>query len=364
MSDIKLKIKSQNLKPFLSEKIFKDDIEKVPTRNGYGEGLVVAGEKDERVVVLSADVGESTRAFYFKEKFPERYIEVGVAEQAMATIAAGMANYGKIPFISSYATFSPGRNWEQIRTTIALNDVPVKIAGAHAGISVGPDGATHQALEDMAIMRAMPNMIVIAPCDAIETKKAVVAAAKNNKPTYIRFAREATPVFTTDDTPFEIGKAEIIWDSLEIPNYKFQITNKDKKSKIKNQNSVAIIACGPLVYEALLAAKKLDEEGISSIVVNCHTIKPIDEEILVGVAKKCGAVVTVEEHQITGGLGGAVAEVLAKNYPVPMEFIGMPDHFGESGDPDELLKKYKMKSGNIIEVVRLVMKRKKVLGNK
>src|SRR4030067_2079231 len=182
---------------FLSNKIFGKDIEKIPTRNGYGEGLVIAGEKDERVVVLTADVGESTRASYFKEKFPDRYIEVGVAEQAMATVAAGMANYGKIPFISSYATFSPGRNWEQIRTTIALNDVPVKIGGAHAGLTVGPDGATHQMLEDISIMRAMPNMIVVNPCDCLEAKKATMEAAKNGKPTYLRFAREKTPVFTS-----------------------------------------------------------------------------------------------------------------------------------------------------------------------
>ena len=330
-----------NSKAKLSDKVFKDDIEKTPTRNGYGEGLVVAGEKDERVVVLSADVGESTRAFYFKEKFPERYVEVGVAEQAMAAIAAGMANYGKIPFISSYATFSPGRNWEQIRTTIALNDVPVKIAGAHAGISVGPDGATHQALDDIAIMRVMPNMIVVVPCDAIEAKKATVEAAKNGKPTYIRFAREATPVFTTEDTPFEVGKAIVLWDSAS------QITNR-----------VAIIGCGPLVYEALLAAKELESEGTGVIVVNCHTIKPIDEETIISVAKKCGAVVTVEEHQVTGGLGGAVAEVLARNYPIPMEFIGMPNSFGESGEPDELLEKYGMKSKDIIEAVKKVIRRK------
>ncbi|KKQ98177.1 MAG: hypothetical protein UT24_C0005G0079 [Candidatus Woesebacteria bacterium GW2011_GWB1_39_12] len=342
----------------LSDKIFSKEIDKVPTRNGYGEGLVEAGEKDERVVVLSADVGESTRAFYFKEKFPERYIEVGVAEQAMATIAGGMVNYGKIPFISSYATFSPGRNWEQIRTTIALNDVPVKIAGAHAGISVGPDGATHQALEDIAIMRAMPNMIVIAPCDSIETKKATIEAAKNGKPTYIRFAREATPVFTTEDTPFEIGKALILWDSLKISNFQIPISNEIQNSKFKIQNSCAIIACGPLVYEALLAAKELEEQEIGAIVVNCHTIKPIDEETIISAAKKCGAVVTVEEHQVIGGLGGAVAEVLARNYPTPMEFIGMPDSFGESGDPDELLEKYGMKSKDIVEAVKKVIRRK------
>ncbi|OGM11995.1 transketolase [Candidatus Woesebacteria bacterium RBG_16_34_12] len=323
----------------LSNKIFKKDIEKKATRDGYGEGLIIAGEKDERVVVLSADVGESTRASYFKEKFPERYIEVGVAEQALATIASGMANYGKIPFISSYAVFSPGRNWEQIRTTIALNDVPVKIAGAHAGLSVGPDGATHQALEDIALMRVLPNMIVLTPCDAIETKKAVLESAKNGKPTYIRLTREATPVFTTEETPFKIGKIEEFWQS------------KDPQ--------VAIIAAGPLVYEALVSAKKLNKLGIESLVLNCHTIKPIDEDAIIKAVISAGCVVTVEEHQVAGGLGSAVAEVLAKNLPVPMEFIGMPDSFGESGKPKELLKKFGMDSESIVVAAKKVIRRRK-----
>ena len=329
-----------NPKAKLAIKVFKKDIEQIPTRNGYGEGLVAAGEKDERVVVLCADLTDSTRSSYFKEKFPERFIEVGVAEQLLVTVASGMANYGKVPFASSYAVFSPGRNWEQIRTTIALNDVPVKIAGAHAGVSVGPDGATHQGLEDIALMRTLPNMIVIAPADALETKKAVLAAAVNNKPTYLRFTREATPVFTTDETPFEIGRAEIIWEG------------KDPE--------VAIIACGPLVYEALLAARRLEKgKGKApAIVINCHTVKPIDEKTIISVAKATGAVVTVEEHQITAGLGGAVAELLAKNYPVPMEFIGMPDSFGESGPPDKLLAKYKMKAKDIVAAARRVVKRK------
>ena len=327
-----------NKKAKLSKDLFKKDIEQVPTRNGYGEGLVVAGEKDENVVVLCADLTESTRSIYFKEKFPERFIEVGVAEQGMATLAAGMANYGKVPFISSYAAFSPGRNWEQIRTTIAINDVPVKIGGAHSGISVGPDGATHQQLEDIAIMRAMPNMIVIAPADSIETKKAVIEAAKNGKPTYLRFAREKTPVFTTEKTPFKIGRAEVFWES------------KDPQ--------VAIIACGPLVYEALLAARELEKSKIEAIIINCHTIKPIDEQVIIRAAKTAGAVVTVEEHQITGGLGGAVSEVLSRNFPTPMEYIGMPDSFGESGTPDELLEKYGMKAKDIVEVAKKVIKRK------
>jgi len=324
-----------NTKAKLSKKIFQKDIEKVATRQGYGEGLVVAGEKDANVVVLCADVTDSTRSVLFKERFPERFIEVGVAEQALATIAAGMANYGKIPFISSYAAFSPGRNWEQIRTTIALNDLPVIIAGAHAGVSVGPDGATHQMLEDLALMRAMPNMTVIAPCDLIEAKKATIEAAKTQHPIYIRFAREKSPVFTSETTPFKIGRAEVLWES--------------------KSPQAAIIACGPLVYEAMLAAKELDKKGIEVLVINSHTVKPIDERAMIHAAKITGAVVTVEEHQVTGGLGGAVAEVLVKNFPVPMEIVGMPDSFGESGAPDELLAKYGMKAKDIIEAVKRVL---------
>lgn len=326
-----------NQKQNLSEKIFKKSVDMAPTRQGYGEGLVIAGENNNKVVVLCADLTDSTKSTFFKEKFPARFVEVGVAEQGMATIAAGMANYGKIPFISSYAAFSPGRNWEQIRTTVALNDVPVKIAGAHTGVSVGPDGATHQMLEDIALMRAMPNMIVIAPCDAIQAKKATVEAAKNGKPTYLRFTREATPVFTTDKTPFKIGKAQTLWEAPDP--------------------QVAIIACGPLVYEALLAAKELAKR-IDTLVINCHTIKPLDEIAVIRAAKTCGAVVTVEEHQIAGGLGGAVAETLARNFPTPIEMIGMPDHFGESGEPDELLEKYHMKAKDIVVAIKKVIARK------
>lgn len=322
----------------LSPKLFDKKIEMVPNRNGYGEGLVEAGKKDKRVVALCADLTESTRTEYFKNQFPDRFIEIGVAEQALATVAAGMANFGKIPFISSYASFSPGRNWEQIRTTIALNDVPVKIAGAHAGISVGPDGATHQMLEDIALMRAMPNMIVVVPCDAVEARKATVEAAFNGKPTYLRFARNNTPVMTTAETPFKVGRAEVFWE------------DKDPQ--------VTIIACGPLVYEALKSADKLAKSKISSVVINNHTIKPLDAVTLIKYAKLSGAVVTVEEHQVNGGMGSAVAELLAKNYPVPVEFIGMQDTFGESGEPEELLEKYEMTAKYIIEAVKRVISRK------
>ena len=322
---------------FLVKNIFdKSKLEMAPTRDGYGKGLLKAGEKDQRVVVLCADLAESTRSHWFKEKYPERFIEVGVAEQNMATIAAGMANYGKIPFISSYAAFSPGRNNEQIRTTISLNNLPVKVAGAHAGVSVGPDGATHQALEDIALMRVQPNMVVISPCDAIEAEKATFSAAFNGKPTYIRLGREKSPVFTTEAMPFEIGKAQIL----------------------RQGKDVTIIACGPLAYEALLAAEKLKKEGIDAEVINNHTIKPLDQKTILASAKKTGAVVTVEEHQIMGGMGSAVAEVLVQNFTVPMEMIGMKDQFGQSGTPDELLNFFGLTYPFIIKAVKKVIKRK------
>lgn len=315
----------------------KSKLQMKATRDGYGTGLVAAGEKDERVVVLCADLTESTKSLGFKEKFPERFIELGVAEQNMATVAAGMANYGKIPFISSYAAFSPGRNNEQIRTTIAINNVPVKIGGAHAGISVGPDGATHQQLEDVAMMRAMPRMVVLVPCDALEAHKATLAAAFNGQPTYIRFGRESSPVFTTEETPFQIGRAEVLREGQDI----------------------SIIGCGMLLYNALVAAEELSQEGIDCEVINSHTVKPLDAETIVASAKKTGAVVSVEEHQINGGLGSAVAEVLSRNYPVPQEFIGVQDRFGESGNPDELIEHFGMGVGAIKEAIRKVLKRKR-----
>jgi len=332
-----------NKKAFLAENLLdKTRLEMAATRQGYGKGLVEAGEKDIRVVVLCADLTESTMSHWFKEKFPERFVQLGVAEQNMATVASGMANYGKIPFISSYAAFSPGRNNEQIRTTISLNNVPVKIGGAHAGISVGPDGATHQQLEDIALMRVQPRMVVIVPCDAIEARKATVAAAFNGQPSYIRFGREKSPVFTTEKTPFEIGKAEVLRD---LPAGR-QVAD------------VAIIGCGMLLHNALVAAEELSKEEIECTVINSHTVKPLDEKTIIEVAKKCGAVVSVEEHQINGGLGSAVAECLSRNYPVPQEYIGVQNRFGESGDPHELIEAFGMGVSSIKEAVKKVINRK------
>jgi len=325
-----------NVKAYLNPKLFDSDIEQVPSRNGYGEGLVAAGEENPNVVALCADLTESTRTQAFKDKFPDRFVEIGVAEQNLAALASGMAVAGKIPFITSYAMFSPGRNWEQIRTTICYNDVPVKIIGSHAGISVGPDGATHQALEDMAITRGLPNMVVICPCDAIEAKKATLAIAKTKEPSYIRLSREKVPVITTENTPFEIGKAEVFNDGKDV----------------------AIIACGQMVYRSLLAAKKLEESKISVRVINCHTIKPLDNTTILKAAEDCGAIVTAEEHQVNGGLGSAVAELVSQHFPVPMKIIGVEDRFGESGEPNELLEKFGLTKDAIIKAVTSVLRMK------
>lgn len=312
-------------------------LKQIPTRDGYGEGLVEAGKKNKNIVALCADLSGSTRTAMFQKVFPERFIEMGVGEQNMVAVAAGLEHAGKIPFISSYAMFSPGRNNEQIRTLVSYSNRNVKVIGAHAGISVGPDGATHQALEDIALMRVQPRMTVVVPCDSIETKKATIAIAKMKGPAYLRFAREKTPVFTVKETPFKIGKAEIYRES--------------------KKPDVAIIACGPLVHNAFLAANELSKKGIECIVVNNHTIKPIDKKTIVEVAKKAGKVVTVEEHQVIGGLGSAVCEVLAENYPVPVERIGVQDRFGESGEPNELIKKFGMGVGSIKKAVQDILKR-------
>ncbi len=343
----------------LNPKLFDPDLEQVPSRNGFGEGLVLAGEENPRVVALCADLTESTRIEDFKKKFPDRFVELGVAEQNLATVAAGMAGAGKIPFISSYATFSPGRNWEQIRTTICYNDRPVKIIGSHAGISVGPDGATHQALEDIAIMRALPNMVVICPADAIEAKKATLAVSKTDKPSYIRLSRAGVPVVTTEQTPFEIGKAEILWsgsDPENVENAAAQL-HTDKGSDPK-ADAATIIACGQMVYQALLAAKELEKQKICVRVINCHTIKPLDAKTILKAAEETGAIVTVEEHQVNGGLGGAVSELICQHYPVPVKIVGIEDHFGESGEPEELLKKFGLTKDAIIKAVTQVLRLK------
>jgi len=327
-----------NLK--LNPKIFNSDVEQVPIRKGFGQGLLKAGEINKNVVGLCADLTESTQMNFFADKFPERFVQVGVAEQNLITVASGMAAMGKIPFCSSYAVFSPGRNWEQIRTTITFNDRPVKIVGSHSGISVGPDGGTHQALEDIALMRVMPNIDVISPCDAIEAKKATLALVRTGKPAYLRLAREKTPIITTEETPFNIDQAEIYW----IPDMGLA--------------QAGIIVTSGLLYKAILAAKELEVEGIKTKVMNLSSIKPIDVKAIVSLAKECKAIVTVEEHQIAGGMGSAVAEVLAQNFPVPIEFIGIRDLFGQSGTPDELVEHYGMGKNSIKEAVKKVLARK------
>lgn len=317
--------------------ILGKEVEMISTREGFGQGLVELGEENENIVALCGDLTNSTKIGPFKERFPERYIEVGIAEQNMANVAVGLALQGKIPFLATYAVFSPGRNWDQIRISGCYNKANVKYAGAHSGISVGPDGATHQAMEDIALTRVLPRMTVLVPCDVEETRKATHAAAAIDGPVYIRYARGATPAFTTAKTPFKVGKA---------------IT-------FREGDDVAIIGAGPIVHSALLAADRLVEKNISCRVINSPSVKPLDGDAIEKAAKECKAVVTCEEHQVMGGFGGAVAEHLAKTYPVPIEFIGMQDSFGESGQPDELLAKYKMDADAIVSAVQTVIKRKK-----
>lgn len=309
-------------------------------RDGFGEALVELGEKNPDVVVLTADLADSTRVKDFADKFPDRFFQVGVAEQGLVTIAAGIAEAGKIPFTTSYAVFSPGRTWEQIKVTTALNDVPVKIVGAHAGFGAAMYGATHESLEDIALMRVIPNMVVISPCDYEEAKKATKATAENGKPSYLRLARQDSPIIAKPDDKFEIGKANILHEG------------KDPQ--------VAIIGCGPILAEALSAVEELKSIGIETMVINNHTIKPIDDIAITNAARICGAIVTVEEHQIYGGLGSAVAEVVVQGHTVPMEFVGVRDLFGESArNHDELWKKFGLKKENIIEAVKKVIARKR-----
>lgn len=306
--------------------VFNTEMQSAPIRKGFGIGLQKAGGLSDKVVALCADLTESTQMHLFRETYSERFFDVGVAEQNLVTVASGFAHLGYVPFVSSYAAFSPGRNWEQIRTTICLNDVPVKIVGSHAGISVGPDGATHQMLEDIALMRSLPNMVVIAPCDSVETEKATLAMASHPRPNYLRLAREATPIITSAETPFEIGKAYVF----------------------EKGNDVTIIATGTMTFHALEAAHKMYNDGIDAEVIHCPTIKPLDEETILRSVRKTGAVITCEEAQINGGLGGAIAELLSEKLPTPIRRIGMNDRFGESGKPDELMEHFGLSSKYIM----------------
>lgn len=319
----------------LDKRICTPEVEKVPNREGYGQGLKEAGEKNKNVVALCADLTESTRTNLFAEAFPERFVQVGIAEQNMASVASGMAASGKIPFIASYAMFSPGRSWEQVRTTIAYNNVNVKIIGAHAGVSVGPDGATHQAIEDIALMRVIPNMVVIAPCDVHEAKKAVLAAAEYKGPVYIRIARDKSPVVTTPESPFEIGKA-------------YTFFHKDSA----HTRTVGIISTGILAHNALVAAQQLNQEGIGVSVLHMPTIKPLDTAALDMFGQAHDVIVTVEEHQVAGGLGGAISEYYSEFAPKRVIKIGVHDQFGQSGEPEELLAHYGMDAKTIIETIR------------
>jgi transketolase len=320
----------------LNSKIGQPDIEQMATREGFGQGLLELGKINKNVVALTADLKDSTKVGEFAKAFPERFIECGVAEQNMMGVAAGLALSGKIPFATSYATFSPGRNWDQLRVSVCYSQANVKVIGCHTGVSVGPDGATHQALEDIALTRVLPNLTVVVPCDSIQAKQATLAIGNLVGPAYLRLTREKTPVIITEDTPFELGKAQIFREGTDV----------------------AIIGAGPVLYNAVVAAMELEKEGVSVCVVNLHTIKPIDTAAIIEVAKKCGAVVTLEEHQVMGGVGSAVAEVLVQNFPVPMEFVGMRDSFGESGEPEELIEKFGMGVGSIVGAVKQVIKRK------
>ena len=302
-------------------------------RDGFGEGLVNLGKTNSKVVVLCGDLTESTRSQAFAETYPGRFFEAGVAEQNMMGVAAGLALNGKIPFVNSYAVFSPGRNWDQLRVSICYSNLNVKIVGAHAGISVGPDGATHQALEDLAITRVLPNLIVVAPADKAQTFKATLAIAEHPGPAYIRFGRNQTPAFTTHMTPFKLGEAQLLREGRDL----------------------TIFACGPLVYQALSAAVELETEADVEV-INVHTLKPLDRKTIIKSAQKTKRVLTVEEHQISGGLGGAIAELLSETAPTLMKRIGMADCFGESGQPEELLAKYGMDKQAIVGAVRDLIK--------
>lgn len=311
----------------LNPDLYNDDVKQEAIRVGFGRGLKAAGEANDKIVALCADLTESTQILPFSEAFPDRFVQVGIAEQNLVAVASGMARAGKIPFASSYAAFSPGRNWEQIKTTIALNDQPVKIVGSHAGITVGPDGATHQMLEDIAMMRVMPNMVVVAPGDSIEAEKATRAIAENGKPSYLRMSREKSPIISLDETPFEIGKAYILRDGYDV----------------------SLMGTGVMTYQLLVAANILAEQGINAEVVHIPTIKPLDNQTILDSARRTGRVLTAEEAQIAGGLGGAVAELLSADLPTPLLRIGMMDHYGESGAPYELMEYFGLTGKHIAE---------------
>jgi transketolase len=313
----------------------EDDVKQEPNRAGFGRGLKQAGENNQSVVALCADLTESTQMHLFRDSFPNRFVEVGVAEQNLVTVASGMARAGKIPFTASYAAFSPGRNWEQIRTTICLNDQPVKIVGAHAGVSVGPDGATHQMLEDIALMRVLPNMVVVAPGDSIEAEKATLLLAENNKPSYIRLAREKSPIFSTENSPFEIGKAYVL----------------------RQGSDVSLLGTGPMTYQLLMLARLLELQDIHAEVVHVPTIKPLDEATILDSIRKTGRAVTAEEAQIAGGFGGAVSELLSEKMPTPLFRIGIQDHFGESGTPAELLETFGLTADTMLSSIVDFLKR-------
>jgi transketolase len=311
-------------------------LESEPIRKGFGKGLLAAGKKDKNVVACCADLTDSTQMSLFAKEFPERFVEIGVAEQNLVTVGSGLSAMGKIPFVSSYAAFSPGRNWEQIRTTICLNDRPVKVVGSHAGVSVGPDGATHQMLEDIALMRVLPNMVVIAPCDSVEAEKATLAMAADKRPNYLRLAREATPIITTAQTPFEIGKAYVFSKGADV----------------------TLIATGTMTYHALAAAEKLYKDGVEAEVIHVPTVKPLDAATILKSVRKTGAVVTAEEGQVVGGLGGAIAELLVEEHPAPLKRVGMQDRFGESGASDQLLEHFGLDAKHIQLAAHAVLAKK------
>lgn len=321
----------------LNPELLSPEVKQEANRMGFGRGLLEAGRLDKQIVALCADLTESTRMIEFAKSYPDRFVEIGIGEQNLVTVAAGMALAGKTPFVSSYAAFSPGRNWEQIRTTICLNDTNVKIVGSHAGVSVGPDGATHQMLEDIALMRVLPNMTVVVPADAIEAEKATRALATHRGPAYLRLAREKSPLITTDKSPFSLGKAQIL----------------------RHGTDLTIVACGALVYQAIMAAELLAKDGIEAEVINVAVVKPLDVVTIVASAKRTGVVLTAEEHQMAGGLGGAVAEALVDHYPVPMRRIGMVDRFGESGTPDQLADFFGFTAPHIAKNAHELLKRKK-----